>query len=544
MGYLYSSGREDSLAFGALVATWLVFFVVLWLIFVVEPVVLPVWFYVPGVFFTLVFGLGLVASKRSDFVWQHTFDSMIRIPRWVWISSTATASTVLFISIAYPLVLEHVLWLGIFIGGIAYLSVVASRKSYFRQAIPWPLWIVITSVLALGVVVGLSIAVGPNAILSLIFFFALILFSFHVWVILPLTFYQSRIERDDWRPSTYPSVSVLIPAYNEEGYVGDCIESVLDSTYPSAKTEIVVIDDGSTDGTLEEASAYREQGVRVFHRDNGGKHAALNFALQCSTGDVVVTIDADSRPEPTAIEKMVGQLVSDSSIGGLSATVLAENDRTVIEGLQRVEYAISNTNRRAYSLFGAVPVVPGCLGVYRREALEDVWGYDPDTITEDFDLTVKLLKNGWTVRHGTGLVWTIVPDGWKSLWRQRLRWYQGGFETLRKHKDVLRAPRHQFLHALSLPARLVSHLLGPIMSFVILFAVVLGFLTQPSVYLVSLVVLFFLLTGLTTLYSIIIEREPVREVAYAPLLFIGYKHFVDCTIGVGTVRAFLGDRRW
>ena len=130
------------------------------------------------------------------------------------------------------------------------------------------------------------------------------------------------------------------------------------------------------------------------------------------------------------------------------------------------------------------------------------------------------------------------------MWRQRLRWYQGGFETLRKHIDVFVDPRYRHLHAISFPVRLVSHLFTPVASYVILLAVVWGFVVQPSMYLVSLVVLFLLLTVLITLYSVIVEEEPMSSVAFAPLLFIGYKHFVDASIGVGSVRAVVRRRSW
>ena len=370
------------------------------------------------------------------------------------------------------------------------------------------------------------------------------MFTFHVVVILPLTLVEVAQSTRERELAWYPPVSVLIPAYNEEETVADCIEAVCASTYPSDMMEVIVINDGSTDRTYEEAIAFRDRGVRVFSRDNGGKHAALNFGLQCARGSVIVTVDADSRPEPAAIEAMVAALVDDPGVGALSASVIAANDETMIGRLQRVEYALSNTNRRAYSMFDAVPVVPGCLGVFRREALDDVWGFDPDTVTEDFDVTIKLLKAGWTVKHGPGRVWTIAPDDWPSLWRQRLRWYQGGFETLRKHLDVFVEPRYRHLHAISFPTRLISHLFTPVASYVILVAVAWAFVIQPSLYLLSLVVLFLLLTVLITLYSAIVEEEPLNEVILAPLLFIGYKHFIDASIGAGSVRAVVRRTTW
>lgn len=537
------SAIRRAVALGIVLVTWITFLVLIWLIFRVGPAIIPLWLFLPGFVLTLLFGAGLVASKRWHGVWHHLFDPTVDIPPWIWIGGMTTITAVVLASIVQPLSIVGVLWLGVLSIAGLYAIVLASRRQWMQRATAWPSWIAVAVIGALAIVISLA-TLAANTVLSIVFLLALLLFSFHVWFILPMTLYQAHTDGGDWELGEYPELSVLIPAYNEARVVGPCIEAVLETTYPAEAMEIFVIDDGSTDGTFYEAAAYRDRGVTVLRRENGGKHAALNFGLSCSTSDVVATVDADSRPAPSAIERMVGQLQADPAIGALSAIVLAGNANSFIGGLQRIEYAISNTNRRAYSVFNVVPVVPGCLGIYRREALADVWQYDPDTVTEDFDVTVKLLKHGWAVRHGTGVVWTIVPETWHDLWRQRLRWYQGGLETLRKHRDALVSPRYGYLHALTLPARFVSHLFGPVLSIVILIAVIWGFLTQPSLYLLTLVALFFALTALITLFSIVLESEPWRELLYAPVLFVGYRHFIDCSIGVGNVRAFLGKHRW
>ena len=531
------------LATGILGLIWIVYAMLLWVLIAIGPQLIPLSHYLPGLVITLAFMGGLLAARRWESVWRRTFSPTVGLPGWVILGGVATVIGATASSFVRPLPIAGLGSLAVFCFGCSYAAVAVSRRSRLRAVVPWPGWIVLMVAVWVAFILGGGLLQAGSPI-AVVFLVALVLFTFYVLFILPLTLYQSMRDVAPPTPSALPAVSVLIPAYNEEGYVGECIESVLDSSYPEDRLEILVIDDGSTDGTYAEAAAYRDHGVTVLHRDNGGKHAALNFGLACSSSPVVVTVDADSRPAPPAIEQMVAALESDAALGALSAPVLALNDDSLLTGLQRIEYAISNTNRRAYSIFEAVPVVPGCMGVYRRQALEDVWGYDPDTVTEDFDLTVQLLKHGWTVRHGPGIVWTIVPDGWAPLWRQRLRWYQGSVETIRKHWDVFVTPRYRYLHVLSLPARLVSHLFTPAGSFIILGAVVWGFLTSPSLYLATIVLLFFLLTGLITLYSIVLEDEPLRELVYAPLFFIGYKHFIDCTIGVGSVRAFVGGRRW
>lgn len=539
-----SGGSRRRRAVAVLSVTWIAFGAVVWILFAVDPVAIAAIAFVPGLALAVLFGVGLIAARRWDVVWRRAFAPTIAVPGWIPLGVLLAAIGVVFASTTGQTDVDGYLWIGVFCTSGSYLTVRSTRIDRLLDAVSWPVWMALTVAIVL-VFGAFGIALTAGTPLTVVFFLALLLFAFHVGFVLPVSLYQyGWVDDPPAEPTTYPSVSVLIPAYNEAGFVGECIEAVLASEYPDEHMEVIVIDDGSTDGTAAEAAAYRDRGVKLFRRDNGGKHAALNFGLQCASGSVIVTVDADSRPEPDAISRMVAQLEADPSIGGLSAAVIVGNDDGFLTRLQRAEYAVCNTNRRAYSVFDAVPVVPGCLGVYRREALDDVWGYDPDTVTEDFDLTVKLLKRGWAVRHGVGVVRTIAPSSWKTLWRQRLRWYRGGIETLIKHRDALLRPEYRYLHALSLPARLVSHLFTPVASVVILTAVVWGLVVTPSTYLLVLCLLFFALTWFIALFSVVVEDEPVRTLAYAPLLFVGYKHFVDCAIGVGTIRAFVANQRW
>lgn len=529
-----------ALVLGAILAVYAIF---LWVLFSSGSIGLPVSLFLFGLFVTVLFVGGLIVTKRWNAVWRWTFSPMVGVPAWVCVAGGAVVVVSTTLSFFRPFQVDHLLWVTMFCIGGSYAVAFVSRRSWLRSVVQLPGWIVIGTVSA-GVVVGAVVAGRVWRPVTLIFLVAFVLFSFYLLFVPPLALYHSLQETEQHLEAPYPTLSILIPAYNEEGYIGDAIESVLESTYPSERFEVIVIDDGSTDGTYAEAAAYRDRGVKVFRRENGGKSSALNLGLRCSSGSVVVTVDADSRPKPAAIERMVAQLWAEPSVGALSAPVVPIRERSHINRLQRVEYAISNTNRRALSVFETIPVVPGCMGVYRREALEDIWGYDPDTITEDFDITVQLLKQGWAVRHGSGIVRTVVPGDWQSLWRQRLRWYRGSVETIAKHLDTLRIPEYRYLHALVMPRRVVAHLFSPIGSFVILAAVVWGFLTGPSTHLVALTGLCLLLMMLTSLFSLLLEDEALSPVVYSPLLFVGYKHFIDLTVTVGGVRAFLAEQRW
>jgi biofilm PGA synthesis N-glycosyltransferase PgaC len=326
----------------------------------------------------------------------------------------------------------------------------------------------------------------------------------------------------------YPGVSVLVPAYNEEGYIGPSIESILASTYPSDRLEVIVVDDGSTDGTLAEAAAFRERGVEVFTRENGGKHAALNYGLLCSSHDIVVTIDADSELDPGAISTVVGHLQRHPRAGAIAGTVRIANDHGVLTGAQALEYVLSiNTFRRAFDLFGAVPVVPGCLGAYRREALEACYGWDPDTLTEDFDMTLHVLKQGWEVHASDAIVWTEAPTTLRGLYNQRMRWYRGNVMTLLKHRDIFVDSRYGFLHQFVLPLRLLTMVVIPSSSFVIIGSVALALATGHLVELLVMFGFFLLWQATVSLLVLQMEGERLGLVRYSPLFVVGYKHFHD-----------------
>lgn len=491
---------------------------------------------------TGVFSIALIASQWRESVRKAVFSRQIRVPNWLWIGLTAA---VLVTPVTVQLEfrpLNSFVWSCVFFVSCSYTVTATVEKSWTSKWAKWPVWITLVALGLLSCGVGVAL-LDRWSVVDLVVGIAVVLFTCQVGLVLPASLYQAATDPPTESLESYPLVSVIVPAYNEAGVVGECITAILDSTYPNDRLELIVVDDGSRDGTYYEVGTYGDRVARL-RRENGGKHAALNLGLCCSSGSVIVTVDADSRPQQTAITRMVRCLETNPSVGALSASVLPVPDRTPLTAMQRIEYVLSSVNRRAFSLVGAVPVVPGCLGVYRRAALADTWGFDPDTITEDFDMTIQLLKNGWEVRQGPGVVRTIVPGSWRALWRQRLRWYHGSVETIYKHREVLLEPRHRYLHTVLMPTRVVSQFFTPLGSYVILGVVVYQFVVSPSADLAALCGVFLSTTLLITVFSLAIENESLKNVVYAPLLFVGYKHFVDLTVGVGAVRAFLGKRRW
>jgi cellulose synthase/poly-beta-1,6-N-acetylglucosamine synthase-like glycosyltransferase/peptidoglycan/xylan/chitin deacetylase (PgdA/CDA1 family)/spore germination protein YaaH len=249
-----------------------------------------------------------------------------------------------------------------------------------------------------------------------------------------------------------PLVSVLIPAYNEDKVIASSIRWILKSRYPNL--EIIVVDDGSTDATSAVVMEHyaHEPRVRLITIPNGGKAHAVNTALRESKGAVVVALDADTQFEPNTIPRLV-RWFADPRVGAVAGNAKVGNRINLITVWQALEYITAqNLERRALAALGAITVVPGAVGAWRREALEQLGGFPADTLAEDQDLTIAVQKaNYHTLFDSEAIAWTEAPDTAKGLARQRFRWAYGTLQCLWKHRDATFRPRYGALGMIALP---------------------------------------------------------------------------------------------
>jgi cellulose synthase/poly-beta-1,6-N-acetylglucosamine synthase-like glycosyltransferase len=406
----------------------------------------------------------------------------------------------------------------------------------------WPVGIV--GLLAWG---AWRVLRGELDLLSYLFIPPMALVYFQFLSVVPFAFYQRYTDHDRFEPTeTLPSVSAIIPAYDEEEYIGRAIESLLTTAYPEDKLDIIVVDDGSTDGTFQKAKSYASDRVRVFHKDNGGKHSALNYGVMLSDAEVIVTIDADCIVAPNAIREVVPPFVEDPKIGAVAGDVRVINRQNLITRIQTLEYSVGiNLLRRMFDWFGGVPVVPGCLGAFRRSALEDVSNYDPDTLTEDYDLTIKILKAGYDVRASSALVYTEVPDTWRSLYRQRIRWYRGNMMTQMKHSDVFFDPDYDILHSITFPLRMIAMMVGPLTTALVIVSIAVAALGDALFSVFVIFVIFVLISAFSTLLALQFKGEDLSTIHYTLLLSTVYKLFRDAiTLKAVVDVLFRSDLDW
>ncbi len=259
--------------------------------------------------------------------------------------------------------------------------------------------------------------------------------SLYFTLLFLVLFWKNKNNLFEERKESYlPTLSVLIPAYNEEKSIRDTIKSVLDINYPKNLFEIIVIDDGSTDNTLKIIKEFKN--IKILSKENSGKADSLNKAIMIANNEIIVVVDADSYPDKDSFLKMVPYFL-DKNVGAVTSSIMVKNPKNLIEKLQSTEYIFIAFARKLLDSIGSVYVTPGPLSMYRKDALLKVGGFDKRNLTEDIEIAWNLLKHGYDVRMCLGArVYTKCKDNLKTWWKQRVRWNVGGLQTIAKYKNT------------------------------------------------------------------------------------------------------------
>lgn len=340
-----------------------------------------------------------------------------------------------------------------------------------------------------------------------------------------------------------PPVSILIPAYNEAEVIGHAIESLLQLDYPTY--EVIVVDDGSTDDTLEVARRWEGKAsgveVRVLTKRNGGKASALNAGIARSKYPFVMCMDADSWVDPGSLKAAMPHF-RDVSVGAVAGNVKVANRENLLTRLQALEYIEGlNMPRRAQGFIAAVNIVPGPVGVFRREALEEVGGYDTDTFAEDADLTLQLITSGWKIIYeDQAITWTQAPTRALDLIQQRYRWTRGILQALKKRKGVYWHPFPDFPLWLSAMEMGFEAIVWPILNvYAHLFFAIVALLFGAGELLLYWWILLTLLDLVMALVTVSMEEESLSLVPYAIIYRFFFILFLDITKMFATVEEVL-----
>ena len=340
---------------------------------------------------------------------------------------------------------------------------------------------------------------------------------------------ENRASANDRTPE--PPVTIIVPVYNEATVILSALRSLLALRYPSL--EIIVVDDGSTDRTSDRATSlagrYADTTLRVVSKANGGKASALNAGISLARHEFILCMDGDSRLAPDTLRAAMRHFV-DSRVGAVAGNVKVVNRDGVWTRLQALEYLEGlNMARRAQGFLRVVNIIPGPIGVFRRDVLRRVGGYDTDTFAEDADLTLKILASGWHIAYEErAIAYTEAPEAFVDLVKQRYRWTRGILQALRKRSALLASPRHGGLIWLSLSAMLFESVLWPAMNVLgnLLFSLVaLSAANASGVF--YWWVLVTMLDVAAALYAVGIEGEDLRLVPYAVLYRFMFITMID-----------------
>ena len=255
----------------------------------------------------------------------------------------------------------------------------------------------------------------------------------------------------------FPSLSIIIPAYNEEKTIGKTIKAVKNLLYPK-KFEIIVVNDSSTDKTCSIAKKFKD--VKVISKQKGGKASALNLGLKYAKGEIVACIDSDSYPERHALLRAVG-FFEKKNVASVTASIFVKNPRTIIQRLQQIEYVITAWNRKLLQYLNSIYVTPGPMSLYRKDVLIKVGGFDEENLTEDIEIAWRLMRYRYKIRMSLDSnIYTTVPKTLKEWWHQRTRWSIGGLQTTSKYFHLFLNRSFSNLGMFLLPFFSVSYVLS------------------------------------------------------------------------------------
>ncbi len=368
---------------------------------------------------------------------------------------------------------------------------------------------------------------------------------FGMMLILARRHYRIRNRRRfSWGPPVTGPVSVIVPAYNEKECIANTLKSLAQSTHP---IEIIVVDDGSTDGTKEIAEALGMPNVRVIRQENAGKPAALNNGVRNASHDIVVMMDGDTVFEADTVRQLV-QPFADPDVGAVAGNAKVGNRNTIIGAWQHIEYVMGfNLDRRMYDLLRCMPTIPGAIGAFRREAVLAVGGMSEDTLAEDTDITIAMHREGWRVVYQEhAKAWTEAPASLKQLWSQRYRWSYGTMQALWKHRKSLtdKGPSGRF-GRVGMPLVVIFQIITPVFAplidvFTVYSMIFIDFKASLLAWLAVLCVQL-----VCAAYAFRLDKEKYRYLLMMPLQQLAYRQMMYLVLIHSCITALTGGRlRW
>ncbi|MDX6738868.1 polysaccharide deacetylase family protein [Actinocorallia sp. A-T 12471] len=338
-----------------------------------------------------------------------------------------------------------------------------------------------------------------------------------------------------------PSLTVIVPAFNEEIGIAATISSLRDTDF-AGDLRIIVVDDGSTDRTAEIVRELADSKLTLITKDNGGKPSALNAGITHATSEIVVMVDGDTVFQRDTLRKIVRPF-RDPRVGAVSGNAKVANRRGILGRWQHIEYVIGfNLDRRMFDVFDCMPTVPGAIGAFRLAALKKTGGVSEDTLAEDTDLTMAINRAGYRVAYEeSAIAWTEAPASLSQLWRQRYRWCYGTMQAMWKHKSWFREKNGRLCLSYLTLFQVFFPLLAPAVDVFALHALLFGDRKQIAV-------IWLVFIGVQVLggaLALILDKEKLTPLWAVPLQQLVYRQLMYLIVIQSLATAVLGSRmRW
>ena len=299
-------------------------------------------------------------------------------------------------------------------------------------------------------------------VVSSVVFYILIFLTVYVQIFFLVTFLENRrkifIRGNELKLAKYPSVTIMVPCWNEERTVYKTVRSLLELDYPKNKIQIFLIDDGSTDGTwcaIKKFSKYPN--IKIFQKENGGKYTALNLGLVHVETDFVGCLDADSFADKYSLIRLMSYFEKDPSVMAVAPSIIACNSKNIIQNAQKAEYHMSVFMKKMLGFIEGIHVTPGPLTIFRKKVFDDLGPYRHAHNTEDMEIAYRMQKNHYKIEQcNDAFVYTNTPATAKKLYRQRLRWIYGFLNNTIDYKSILFRKKYGHFSTFTLPAALLS----------------------------------------------------------------------------------------
>lgn len=276
---------------------------------------------------------------------------------------------------------------------------------------------------------------------SIVYFSLFISLFFEVFLLITYLEVRSEIKLENaWiakGPTNFPSVTIIVPVWNEESTLMGTVESLLNLDYPKDKIFFSLVDDGSTDGTWEVMQQFKDNSqFSINRKENGGKHTAVNLALESVTTDLVGCLDADSFVAPEALRKIIPYF-DDETVMAVTPAIKIHEPQNMLQAIQKTEYSWSIFLRKMLSMLGALYVTPGPFSIFRTRVFTELGNYRHAHMTEDMEMAMRMQKHHYKIVNSHGAhVYTVGPKGLGALVKQRTRWSYGFLNNAMDYKEL------------------------------------------------------------------------------------------------------------